>query len=158
MAYFDNAATTYPKPDEVYSFMDSFYRTHGGYCAGADHSVTLDTHGRCAEHAFFVDGVGMRHEHVAFFCADVHLNGEEVAALFKSLASDGEAFFECKVSHKVSHPVQLGFVVSGSLKAAYIPEEIYVFLQIGLDILKNLFHRAAPPLVLRRLYSPATLL
>ena len=30
MAYFDNAATTYPKPDEVYSFMDSFYRNHGG--------------------------------------------------------------------------------------------------------------------------------
>lgn len=30
MAYFDNAATTYPKPDSVYSFMDSFYREHGG--------------------------------------------------------------------------------------------------------------------------------
>ena len=30
MAYFDNAATSYPKPDEVYSFMDSFYRNHGG--------------------------------------------------------------------------------------------------------------------------------
>lgn len=30
MAYFDNAATTYPKPDAVYSFMDSFYRNHGG--------------------------------------------------------------------------------------------------------------------------------
>ena len=30
MAYFDNAATTYPKPEEVYNFMDSFYRTNGG--------------------------------------------------------------------------------------------------------------------------------
>lgn len=30
MAYFDNAATTYPKPEEVYSFMDSFYRNNGG--------------------------------------------------------------------------------------------------------------------------------
>mgnify|MGYP002620744302 FL=1 len=30
MAYFDNASTTYPKPDCVYSFMDSFYREHGG--------------------------------------------------------------------------------------------------------------------------------
>jgi cysteine desulfurase family protein len=28
-AYFDNAATTYPKPEEVYSFMDSFYRECG---------------------------------------------------------------------------------------------------------------------------------
>ena len=30
MAYFDNAATSYPKPNEVYSFMDSFYRNNGG--------------------------------------------------------------------------------------------------------------------------------
>ncbi|MCI9127873.1 MAG: aminotransferase class V-fold PLP-dependent enzyme [Eubacterium sp.] len=29
MAYFDNAATTYPKPDVVYSFMDEFYRKSG---------------------------------------------------------------------------------------------------------------------------------
>ena len=30
MAYFDNAATTYPKPERVYSFMDEFYRNSGG--------------------------------------------------------------------------------------------------------------------------------
>ena len=30
MAYFDNAATTYPKPGCVYAFMDSFYRHNGG--------------------------------------------------------------------------------------------------------------------------------
>lgn len=28
-AYFDNAATTFPKPEEVYRFMDSFYREYG---------------------------------------------------------------------------------------------------------------------------------
>ena len=30
MAYFDNAATTYPKPEQVYDFMDGFYRKNGG--------------------------------------------------------------------------------------------------------------------------------
>lgn len=30
MAYFDNAATTYPKPEYVYNFMDEFYRISGG--------------------------------------------------------------------------------------------------------------------------------
>lgn len=30
MAYFDNAATTYPKPEEVYLEMDYFYRNFGG--------------------------------------------------------------------------------------------------------------------------------
>jgi len=29
-AYFDNAATTYPKPDSVYAFMDKFYKENGG--------------------------------------------------------------------------------------------------------------------------------
>lgn len=29
MAYFDNAATTYPKPDSVYDYMDKFYRETG---------------------------------------------------------------------------------------------------------------------------------
>lgn len=28
--YFDNAATTFPKPECVYKFMDEFYREHGG--------------------------------------------------------------------------------------------------------------------------------
>lgn len=30
MAYFDNAATTYPKPEVVYEYMDDFYRKCGG--------------------------------------------------------------------------------------------------------------------------------
>ena len=29
MAYFDNAATTYPKPEVVDTFMDEFYRANG---------------------------------------------------------------------------------------------------------------------------------
>ncbi|MFT5897194.1 MAG: cysteine desulfurase/selenocysteine lyase [bacterium] len=28
-AYFDNAATTWPKPESVYEFMDAFFRSHG---------------------------------------------------------------------------------------------------------------------------------
>lgn len=36
MAYFDNAATTYPKPKEVYDFMDQFYRENGAN-AGRGH-------------------------------------------------------------------------------------------------------------------------
>ena len=29
VAYFDNAATTFPKPESVYDFMDRFYRDCG---------------------------------------------------------------------------------------------------------------------------------
>lgn len=45
MAYFDNAATTYPKPDEVYSFMDSFYRTHGGSAGRGDYDLAITAKG-----------------------------------------------------------------------------------------------------------------
>ena len=39
MAYFDNAATTFPKPDVVYSFMDSFYRNHGGSAGRGEYAL-----------------------------------------------------------------------------------------------------------------------
>lgn len=39
MAYFDNAATTYPKPDCVYSFMDDFYRNNGGNAGRGNYSL-----------------------------------------------------------------------------------------------------------------------
>lgn len=37
MAYFDNAATTYPKPKIVYDFMDEFYRNVGGSAGRGTH-------------------------------------------------------------------------------------------------------------------------
>ena len=45
MAYFDNAATTYPKPDEVYSFMDRFYRNHGGSAGRGDYTLASTAKG-----------------------------------------------------------------------------------------------------------------
>lgn len=39
MAYFDNAATTYPKPENVYSFMDTFYRMSGGNAGRGQHAM-----------------------------------------------------------------------------------------------------------------------
>lgn len=41
MAYFDNAATTYPKPECVYQTMDAFYRSSGGSAGRGDHSFSM---------------------------------------------------------------------------------------------------------------------
>jgi cysteine desulfurase family protein len=38
-AYFDNAATTFPKPEEVYRFMDSFYRECGVNVGRGQHKM-----------------------------------------------------------------------------------------------------------------------
>lgn len=45
MAYFDNAATTYPKPDSVYSFMDEFYRNSGGSAGRGNYSLANSAKG-----------------------------------------------------------------------------------------------------------------
>ncbi len=39
MAYFDNAATTYPKPESVYTFMDEFYRANGGNSGRGNYKI-----------------------------------------------------------------------------------------------------------------------
>lgn len=39
VAYFDNSATTFPKPKEVYSFMDKFYRENGVNVGRGQHKL-----------------------------------------------------------------------------------------------------------------------
>ena len=39
MAYFDNAATTYPKPEIVYNFMDEFYRKSGANAGRGNYNI-----------------------------------------------------------------------------------------------------------------------
>lgn len=41
MAYFDNAATTFPKPECVYEFMNSFYRECGGNVGRGNHKLSM---------------------------------------------------------------------------------------------------------------------
>ncbi len=41
MAYFDNAATTFPKPEIVYSFMDRFYRNNGASAGRGDYGNAI---------------------------------------------------------------------------------------------------------------------
>lgn len=40
IVYFDNAATTFPKPEEVYSFMDKFYRECGVNVGRGQHKLS----------------------------------------------------------------------------------------------------------------------
>ena len=42
-AYFDNAATTFPKPQIVYEFMNEFYRTNGGNAGRGNSTQSLSS-------------------------------------------------------------------------------------------------------------------
>lgn len=41
MVYFDNAATTFPKPESVYDFMNTFYRSSGGNAGRGYHALSI---------------------------------------------------------------------------------------------------------------------
>lgn len=41
MAYFDNAATTFPKPEQVYTFTDEFYREYGVNVGRGQHKLSF---------------------------------------------------------------------------------------------------------------------
>jgi len=43
LIYLDNAATSYPKPDEVYTFMDSFYRGFGVNPGRSGYDLCMET-------------------------------------------------------------------------------------------------------------------
>jgi cysteine desulfurase family protein len=43
LIYLDNGATSYPKPDEVYSFMDSFYRNFGVNPGRSGYDLCMET-------------------------------------------------------------------------------------------------------------------
>jgi cysteine desulfurase family protein len=45
MAYFDNAATTYPKPECVYTFMDEFYHHNGGNAGRGQYAIAQSAKG-----------------------------------------------------------------------------------------------------------------
>lgn len=49
MAYFDNASTTYPKPDIVYTYMDSFYRNSGVNAMRGNYKLAQNAVGIIAE-------------------------------------------------------------------------------------------------------------
>lgn len=48
-AYFDNAATTFPKPEEVYRFMDNFYREYGVNVGRGQHKLAAKASALVAE-------------------------------------------------------------------------------------------------------------
>lgn len=49
MAYFDNAATSYPKPECVYQQMDEFYRQSGGSAGRGNYALATSTKGMIDE-------------------------------------------------------------------------------------------------------------
>lgn len=57
MAYFDNAATTYPKPAEVYDYMDKFYRDSGANAGRGNYGLAQSAGQVIAETRSMIKGL-----------------------------------------------------------------------------------------------------
>ena len=55
--YFDNAATTFPKPECVYELMDSFYRNHGGNAGRGQYKLAAEASRIVAETRGFIQKI-----------------------------------------------------------------------------------------------------
>lgn len=66
-AYFDNAATTYPKPEVVYTFMDKFYRENGGNAGRGQYKLAASASRIVAETRIMIQKVlGCDNKEVVF--------------------------------------------------------------------------------------------
>ena len=59
LIYFDNAATVWPKPENVYRFMDDFYRSHGVNPGRSGYDLAIET-GSMVDHFQAYDEVFRR--------------------------------------------------------------------------------------------------
>ncbi len=57
MAYFDNAATTFPKPEAVYTFMSDFYRSNGASAGRGNYGASLSAGALIAETRQLLQGL-----------------------------------------------------------------------------------------------------
>ena len=67
--YFDNAATSWPKPESVYQYMDRFFRSHGVNPGRSGHALAVEAEAMIVEtrrllREFF--GFGGNYERVVF--------------------------------------------------------------------------------------------
>ena len=96
--YFDNAATTWPKPESVYTFMDSFFRSTGVNPGRGGHAMTTDAEAmahatRKMLAAFF--GYGGDSNRVVFT-----LNGtDSLNIALNGLLSSGDHLITTRIEH-----------------------------------------------------------
>lgn len=98
LIYLDNSATTFPKPDEVYKFMDSFYREHGvnpgrsGFDAALEaEEIVMNTRNLLTE--FFNGGSDMNRLTFSYNASD------SLNMILQGLASEGDHVITTMLEH-----------------------------------------------------------
>ena len=118
--YFDNAATTFPKPQEVYDFMHNFYMTHGVNPGRSGYDMTLET-----EEVMY----GTRKMLMEFFNGDGDPNrltfsynaSDTLNMIIQGVCEKGDHIITTNLEHNSVLRPLYHLMMDGIIEVAYIP-------------------------------------
>jgi cysteine desulfurase family protein len=117
--YLDNSATSFPKPEEVYNFMDNFYRTNGVSPGRSGFDAAIATEEMVFETRKLLNGMfkGENPDRLTFsYNASDSLN-----MILQGLAEKGDHVITTTLEHNsVLRPLH-HLVISGIIEVTYIP-------------------------------------
>ena len=135
LIYLDNAATTFPKPEEVYRFMDTFYRNHGvnpgrsGFDAALEAEAIVSETRKLLTHLFNGDDPNR----LTFsYNASDSLN-----MIIQGLAEKGDHVITTNLEHNSVLRPLYHLEQQGIIKTTYIPFDKNGFVDPD-DIRKNI--------------------
>lgn len=144
-AYFDNAATTFPKPEEVYTFMDSFYREYGVNVGRGQHRLASKASSLVADtRTMLLDLFHAPGKKVVF----THTATEALNAILRGLpVSDGYTVYLSPFEHNAVTRVinHLGSIYNIDVQTLAFDKRSYTY---NLDKIKLQFAEKKPNIVI----------
>lgn len=119
LIYLDNSATTFPKPDVVYSFMDTFYRSHGVNPGRSGFDAAIETEDMVNETRKMLTELfnGDDSERLTFsYNASDSLN-----MLLQGLAEKGDHVVTTKLEHNSVLRPLYHLTMDGTIEVTHVP-------------------------------------
>jgi cysteine desulfurase family protein len=126
LIYLDNSATTFPKPEEVYSFMDSFYRSHGVNPGRSGFDAAIETEDMVNETRKMLTTMfnGDDSEHLTFsYNASDSLN-----MILQGLAEKGDHVVTTKIEHNSVLRPLYHLEMDGTIEVTRIPFDAHGYV------------------------------
>ncbi|MFZ5515242.1 MAG: aminotransferase class V-fold PLP-dependent enzyme [Candidatus Zhuqueibacterota bacterium] len=124
--YLDNAATTYPKPQEVYDFMYEFYQKHGVNPGRSGYDMTLETeevvHGTRKMLTEFFNGTDPNRLTFSYNASD------SLNMIIQGMAEKGDHIITSNVEHNSVLRPLYHLANDGVIDLSYIPFDEHGFI------------------------------
>jgi len=126
LIYLDNSATTFPKPEEVYQFMDTFYRNHGVNPGRSGFDAAIETEDMVNETRKMLTSLfnGDDPERLTFsYNASDSLN-----MILQGLAVKGDHVITTKLEHNSVLRPLYHLEMDGTIEVTHVPFDKYGYV------------------------------